>query len=47
MNAPDPTRLPVLFVSHGSPMVALEDDDYTEALRTWAQGIPRPVTLSA
>ena len=40
-----PTRLPVLFVSHGSPMVALEADDYTRALQTWPTAIPRPAAI--
>jgi 4,5-DOPA dioxygenase extradiol len=38
-------RLPVLFVSHGSPMVAVEADDYTQALRTWPAKIPRPEAI--
>ena len=42
MSAPDAERVPVLFVSHGSPMVALEEDDYTRALGACARRIPRP-----
>jgi 4,5-DOPA dioxygenase extradiol len=44
-RAPEPGRLPVLFVSHGSPMVALETDDYTRALEGWAGGVPRPTAI--
>ncbi len=43
-------RLPVVFISHGSPAVALADDDYTGALRRLGTGL-RParaiVVLSA
>jgi len=45
MSAAPFPRLPVLFVSHGSPMVALEEDDYTRALRAWPGGIPRPAAI--
>jgi 4,5-DOPA dioxygenase extradiol len=33
---------PALFVSHGAPSVALDDDAYTRALGAWARGRPRP-----
>jgi 4,5-DOPA dioxygenase extradiol len=45
MAKSDHSRLPVLFVSHGSPMVALEADDYTRALETWPTAIPRPAAI--
>jgi 4,5-DOPA dioxygenase extradiol len=32
---------PALFVSHGAPTAAL-DDDYTQALGAWARGRPKP-----
>ena len=44
-RAPRPAKLPVLFVSHGSPMVALEEDSYTQALRRWPTHIPRPAAI--
>jgi 4,5-DOPA dioxygenase extradiol len=44
-RAPRPAKLPVRFVSHGSPMVALEEDSYTEALRRWSTNIPRPAAI--
>jgi 4,5-DOPA dioxygenase extradiol len=33
---------PALFVSHGAPTVALDDDAYTRALGAWARRRPRP-----
>ena len=33
---------PALFVSHGAPTAALDDDDYTRALGAWARARPRP-----
>ena len=33
---------PLLFVSHGAPNAALDDDAYTRALGGWARGRPRP-----
>lgn len=41
---------PVLFVSHGSPMVALYHDEYDTALTDFARSVPKPkaiVTVSA
>jgi 4,5-DOPA dioxygenase extradiol len=35
-------RITALFVSHGAPSAALEDDDYTRALGTWAREQPPP-----
>lgn len=37
---PAPTPLPALFVSHGSPMFALEAGTSGPALRQWAQALP-------
>ncbi len=40
---PDPTfRMPALFVGHGSPMNALDDNRYTQGWQALAQAIPRP-----
>jgi 4,5-DOPA dioxygenase extradiol len=33
---------PALFVSHGAPTAALDDDAYTRALGAWARGRPKP-----
>jgi 4,5-DOPA dioxygenase extradiol len=33
-------RLPALFISHGTPMLGLQDDDYTHALRAYAEKLP-------
>jgi 4,5-DOPA dioxygenase extradiol len=43
-------RMPVLFVSHGSPMSGIEDDPYTRSLERLGKTLPRPeaiVVLSA
>jgi 4,5-DOPA dioxygenase extradiol len=33
---------PALFVSHGAPTAALDDDAYTRSLGAWARGRPKP-----
>jgi 4,5-DOPA dioxygenase extradiol len=33
---------PALFISHGSPMIALDPGDFGPALRAWAARVPRP-----
>ena len=44
------TKMPALFIGHGSPMNTLERNDYTEAWRAFGQHLPRPkaiLTVSA
>lgn len=38
-------RLPALFVGHGSPMNALEENTYTETWRQLAKTLPRPKAI--
>jgi 4,5-DOPA dioxygenase extradiol len=38
-------RFPALFISHGAPSIALEEDDYTRALRGFATGLPSPTAI--
>ncbi len=40
--APSGAAMPVLFVSHGSPMFALEHGTTAPALRAWAASLPTP-----
>jgi 4,5-DOPA dioxygenase extradiol len=50
MRDMDKTMMPVMFVGHGSPMVSIEDDPYTETLTKFGQSLPRPraiIVLSA
>jgi len=35
-------RMPAAFIGHGSPMHALETNQYTEAWRGFGQSVPRP-----
>lgn len=42
MTLPRTPRFPVLFVGHGSPMNALEDNEFTRAWSSLAQSLPRP-----
>ena len=37
--------LPAVFISHGSPLVAIEQDDYTEALRALGERYPDAAAL--
>ena len=38
-------RMPVVFIGHGSPMNAIEDNEFTETWRKIADSIPRPKTV--
>ncbi len=38
-------RPPVLFIGHGSPMNAINDNGFTRTLATWGQALPRPKAL--
>jgi 4,5-DOPA dioxygenase extradiol len=41
------TRMPALFIGHGTPMNALEQNDYTLVWRELAGSIPRPRAILA
>jgi 4,5-DOPA dioxygenase extradiol len=38
-------RLPVLFIGHGSPMNALEDNPFSRFLQGWANRFARPQAI--
>src|SRR2546422_2220636 len=49
-DAGERKRLPSVFISHGSPMVLLDNDEYTGALRRLGAAYPAPnaiVVISA
>jgi len=35
-------RMPVLFVGHGSPMNAIEDNEWSRGFRSLSELVPRP-----
>lgn len=39
------SKMPVLFIGHGSPMNTLETNGYTEAWKAFGQQLPRPRAL--
>lgn len=39
-------RAPALFISHGSPRQAIVEDDYAQALRTFAAARPAPAAIA-
>jgi 4,5-DOPA dioxygenase extradiol len=39
-------KRPALFISHGSPMIAVEDDDYTAALEKLGEKLSQPHPLA-
>jgi 4,5-DOPA dioxygenase extradiol len=41
-TAEAPARMPVLFVGHGSPMNAIEDNQWSQAFRALGAQLPRP-----
>jgi 4,5-DOPA dioxygenase extradiol len=40
-------RMPAIFIGHGSPMNALEDNRYTRAWQALAQAMPKPKAIVA
>lgn len=40
-----PGRMPVLFVGHGSPMNAIEDNPFSRAWRELGESLPRPKAI--
>ncbi len=42
---PSPNRMPVLFVGHGSPMNAIEDNAWSRAFRDLRALVPRPKAI--
>ena len=38
-------RMPVLFIGHGSPMNAIETNDFTRALNALGERLPRPRSI--
>jgi len=46
MNA-TPARMPVLFVGHGNPMNAIEENRWSQAQRALATSLPRPRAILA
>ncbi len=39
------TRMPALFVGHGNPMNAIQENDYTRAWTVLGQRLPRPTAI--
>ena len=39
------SKMPALFIGHGSPMNALERNDFTDAWRAFGKNLPRPRAL--
>ena len=42
-----PTRMPVLFAGHGSPMNAIEDNEWSRGFARLADDMPRPKAIVA
>jgi 4,5-DOPA dioxygenase extradiol len=40
-----PTRAPVLFIGHGSPMNAIQDNRFTRSLQALGKALPRPKAM--
>lgn len=44
-SGPSPARMPVLFIGHGSPMNAIQDNEFSRFLRGWNARLPRPKAI--
>lgn len=38
-------RMPVIFIGHGSPMNAIQDNDFTRTLSAWGKALPKPAAI--
>jgi len=47
LAAPGQTRMPAVFVGHGSPMNAVEQNRYTAAWQAFGRSIPKPKAILA
>ena len=49
MNTPGPNkaRMPVLFIGHGSPMNAIDDNPWSRGFRALGQSLPQPKAILA
>jgi 4,5-DOPA dioxygenase extradiol len=45
MNAAAKARMPVLFLGHGSPMNAIEDNEFSRGWKEIAREVPRPSAI--
>jgi len=45
LTQPAPARMPVLFIGHGSPMNAIQDNAFSRYLRGWGARLPRPKAI--
>jgi 4,5-DOPA dioxygenase extradiol len=41
-NFPNTELMPILFMGHGSPMNAIEENEFTKGFRNMGSGIPKP-----
>jgi len=44
-NAGNTEQMPVLFLGHGSPMNAIEENEFVQGFRTLARTLPKPNTI--
>lgn len=42
---PDTDKMPVLFLGHGSPMNAIEENEFVTGFRNMAKEIPKPIAI--
>ncbi len=44
-SLPHTQRMPVLFLGHGSPMNAIEENEFVQGFRSMAKTLPKPVAI--
>ena len=45
INGPNTEKLPILFIGHGSPMNAIDDNQYTKTLNALGKSLPKPKAI--